>query len=68
MTRRQHWEAYEEEDNRIQTSTEMGRLWDIYWVYTVIAGTLNLLVIYDAYAGPVKFKIAQPMKKPEGNR
>lgn len=25
---------------------------DLAWVYTVIAGVLNILVIYDAYAGP----------------
>lgn len=27
--------------------------WDLGWVYTVIAGVLNILVIYDALAGPV---------------
>lgn len=26
--------------------------WDLGWVYTVIAGVLNILVIYDAFAGP----------------
>jgi hypothetical protein len=26
---------------------------DLGWVYTVIAGMLNLLVMYDAYAGPM---------------
>jgi len=26
--------------------------WDLGWVYTVIAGVLNILVIYDAMAGP----------------
>jgi hypothetical protein len=26
--------------------------WDLAWVYTVIAGVLNILVIYDAAAGP----------------
>jgi TM2 domain-containing membrane protein YozV len=26
--------------------------WDLGWVYTVIAGVLNILVIYDALAGP----------------
>jgi hypothetical protein len=26
--------------------------WDLAWVYTVIAGVLNVLVIYDAFAGP----------------
>jgi hypothetical protein len=25
---------------------------DVAWVYTVIAGVLNILVIYDAFAGP----------------
>jgi len=27
--------------------------WDLGWVFTVIAGVLNLLVIYDALAGPM---------------
>lgn len=27
--------------------------WDLGWVFTVIAGMLNLLVIYDAFAGPM---------------
>ena len=27
--------------------------WDLGWVYTVVAGVLNILVIYDALAGPV---------------
>jgi hypothetical protein len=26
---------------------------DLGWVYTVVAGMLNILVIYDAYAGPI---------------
>jgi hypothetical protein len=33
---------------------------DLGWVYTVVAGMLNLLVIYDAYAGPML-----PVRKPE---
>ena len=28
------------------------KTWDLGWVYTVIAGVLNVLVIYDAFAGP----------------
>jgi hypothetical protein len=28
------------------------KTWDLGWVYTVIAGVLNVLVIYDALAGP----------------
>ncbi len=31
---------------------ENGKTWDLAWVYTVIAGILNVLVIYDAAAGP----------------
>lgn len=27
--------------------------WDLGWVFTVIAGVLNVLVIYDALAGPL---------------
>ena len=36
--------------NEIQR--EFSREWDLGLVYTVIAGVLNLLVIYDAVAGP----------------
>jgi hypothetical protein len=32
---------------------QMDKTYDIGWVYTVIAGVLNLLVIYDAWAGSV---------------
>jgi hypothetical protein len=32
--------------------TEGDKTWDLGWVYTVIAGALNVLVIYDAAAGP----------------
>lgn len=32
---------------------------DVAWVYTVIAGVLNILVIYDAYAGAA-FGVAAP--------
>jgi TM2 domain-containing membrane protein YozV len=39
----------EEELNRLQRDGD--KRWDLGWVYTVIAGALNILVIYDAYAG-----------------
>lgn len=42
--------------NELQRDPNMGKLWDIAWVYTVIAGVLNILVIYDAWAGPVHLK------------
>ncbi len=35
-----------------QLQREEGKTWDLGWVYTVIAGVLNILVIYDAVAGP----------------
>jgi hypothetical protein len=43
------------------------KLWDLGWVYTVIAGALNLLVIYDALAGPVirEEEISHPGKNSE---
>jgi TM2 domain-containing membrane protein YozV len=40
---------------------------DLGWIYTVIAGVLNILVIYDAYAGPAfpgdPRKLKQPAEK-----
>jgi len=36
--------------NELQTNGD--KTWDLGWVYTVIAGVLNILVIYDAFAGP----------------
>ncbi len=41
----------EEELNDLQRNST--KRWDLGWVYTVIAGVLNLLVIYDALAGPM---------------
>jgi hypothetical protein len=40
----------EDELNKLQR--EGDKSWDLGWVYTVIAGVLNILVIYDAFAGP----------------
>jgi hypothetical protein len=40
---------------------------DVAWVYTVIAGVLNILVIYDAYAGPAYLLPNRPRgDKPQG--
>lgn len=41
----------EEQLNTLQRNSS--KRWDLGWVYTVIAGVLNLLVIYDALAGPM---------------
>lgn len=37
---------------------------DLGWIYTVIAGMLNVLVIYDAYAGPAYGPRMQREMKP----
>lgn len=36
-----------------QLQRDGNKRWDLGWVFTVIAGVLNLLVIYDALAGPM---------------
>ncbi|MBI2805368.1 MAG: hypothetical protein HYX68_10365 [Planctomycetes bacterium] len=36
---------------------------DLGWVYTVVAGMLNLLVIYDAYIGPIPAVPLRPNPK-----
>jgi TM2 domain-containing membrane protein YozV len=35
-----------------EKQTDGDKTWDLGWVFTVIAGVLNILVIYDAFAGP----------------
>lgn len=56
-----------DEINRLQR--DESKTWDLGWVYTVIAGVLNILVIYDAIAGPafreVAAKETDSAKKPE---
>jgi hypothetical protein len=47
----------DEEANELQ---RQGKLPDIAWVYTVIAGVLNILVIYDALAGPAFVAAPRP--------
>ncbi len=48
--------------NRLQRDGD--KRWDLGWVFTVIAGVLNILVIYDALAGPVVKDEDEP--KPAG--
>jgi TM2 domain-containing membrane protein YozV len=45
--------------NELQANGD--KSWDMGWVYTVIAGVLNVLVIYDALAGAA---FAEPAPKP----
>jgi hypothetical protein len=52
----------EPELNQLQRDGD--KRWDLGWVYTVIAGVLNVLVIYDALAGPV-VRDERDEKKPD---
>jgi hypothetical protein len=58
--RRRDLAKQENDLNTMQLKEEMGKFWDIAWVYTVIAGVLNVLVIYDAWAGPVRLRPHPP--------
>lgn len=44
-------------------NTNVGRMLDLGWVLTVIAGVLNILVIYDALAGPAFLSPSTPEPK-----
>ncbi len=44
-------------------NTAIGRPLDLGWVLTVIAGVLNILVIYDALAGPAFLTLPTPETK-----
>jgi hypothetical protein len=48
----------EDEINRLQRDGD--KTWDLGWIYTVIAGVLNILVIYDAFAGPALLEPQRP--------
>ena len=60
----------EDELNRLQRDGD--KTWDLGWVYTVIAGVLNVLVMYDAFAGPAFAEAERTREQtaglqPEGN-
>ncbi len=42
-----------------ELQNEGDKSWDLGWVFTVIAGALNVMVIYDALAGPA-FVVVPP--------
>src|SRR5581483_10406365 len=49
------WHNYQKEPSEWEINaylTNQDKTPDLAWVYTVIAGILNILVIYDAFAGP----------------
>jgi uncharacterized protein DUF6677 len=47
-----------------EMQTEGDKTWDLGWVFTVIAGVLNIMVIYDALAGPA-FIVTEPEESKE---
>lgn len=48
-----------------QLQNEDDKKWDLGWVFTVIAGVLNIMVIYDALAGPAFSSSAGPRRETE---
>lgn len=52
----------EKELNRLQTEGDAS--WELAWVFTVAAGLLNILVIYDAFCGPAVILIANKSNNP----
>jgi hypothetical protein len=49
------WHNFQKPQDESKTNiylTNSDKTPDVAWVYTVIAGVLNILVIYDAFAGP----------------
>jgi hypothetical protein len=54
-----------EEANVLQNTGD--KTWDLGWVYTVIAGVLNLMIIYDALVGPA-FIPGAPQNLSEGKK
>jgi len=46
---------------------DLGRYWDLATVYTMIAGLLNVLAMYDAFGGPVMHYDEKPPGPPREN-
>ena len=47
-----------------ELQSEGDKRWDLGWVFTVIAGVLNIMIIYDALAGPA-FVVIGPEDGPK---
>src|SRR5262245_14801779 len=64
------WQEYQKQPPEGHDSSQVGTLNhflvnsdktpDLGWIYTVIAGMLNVLVIYDAFAGPAYGRAMPP--------
>jgi hypothetical protein len=59
-----HWMQQPGLNDLNQLQRDGDKRWDLGWVYTVVAGVLNILVIYDALAGPAHREA--PKKTPAG--
>ena len=60
------WRKYQTEPDEAKVNeflVNSDKTPDLGWVYTVIAGMLNILVIYDAYAGPLILPSLRPTPK-----
>jgi hypothetical protein len=55
----------EHPDELAQWNYELGEYFEIGTVFTVIAGLLNILAIFDAYGGPLVIPPAEEKKKPD---
>jgi hypothetical protein len=54
------WQKYQRAPNEAKLNeflVNSDKTPDLGWVYTVVAGMLNILVMYDAYAGPIVIAI-----------
>lgn len=51
-------------DELAQWNYELGEFFEIGTVFTVIAGLLNILAIFDAYGGPLVIPPSEDQKKP----
>jgi hypothetical protein len=52
-------------DELAQWNYDLGEYFEIGTVFTVIAGLLNILAIFDAYGGPLVIPPAEEKKKPD---
>jgi len=59
------YQRMEDEDKLNDLQRQGDKTWDLAWVYTVIAGVLNVLVIYDAWAGPAILRPDAEKAKPK---
>ncbi len=54
----------EHQDELAQWNYKLGEYFEIGTVFTVIAGLLNILAIFDAYGGPLIVPLPEPKSKP----